>query len=107
MRLINATLLALVIVNLGACAWVELTPQGEKVRVLDLSDVAKCQYLGTTTASVTEKVAGIRRHDAAINEELIIVARNAAVNLDGDTVVADGAEAEGKRKFRVYRCVPR
>jgi hypothetical protein len=91
----------------GGCSAAQLTPEGEKVRVLDSDEVTKCQYVGRTTATVTEKVAGVRRHNEQIWQELVIVARNAAINLDGDTVVAESEEAEGKQKFKIYRCVPR
>ena len=100
-------LLALpVLATLTACNWVELNDTGKKVRVLEASEVTKCEHKGQTTATVTEKVAGMRRHDAAIFEDLVIVARNAANNLGGDTIVPVGEEAGGKLTFKVYRCVP-
>jgi hypothetical protein len=107
MRLLQFLAVCLVSLAAVSCGWVELTAEGEKVRVLTASEVAKCQRLGKTTASVTEKVAGVRRHDEQILSELTIIARNAAINLDGDTVVAVGEEKDGKQVFDVYRCVPR
>jgi hypothetical protein len=92
---------------LGACSWVELNPAGEKVRVLSDEEVSKCEYKGKSTVSVTDKVVGVRRHDEAIQQELLTLARNGAQNLDGDTVVPIGEESEGKRSFKVYRCIPR
>ena len=35
-----------------------------------------------------------------------MLARNSAINLGGDTVVADGEIKDGMQTFKVYRCVP-
>ncbi len=96
----------LFILSLPACSWVKLTPEGEKVRVLSADEVAKCSFVGKTTSSTTDKVAGVKRHDNAINDELTVLARNAAMRLNGDTVVAEGVPSEGSQTFLVYRCVP-
>ena len=91
---------------LSACTFVNLTPQGEKVRVLSADEVAHCHYVGKTTSTTTDKVAGVRRHPNAINYELQSLARNAAQKLGGDSVVADAPEVDGKQVFSVYRCIP-
>ena len=106
MRLLAAIPVCVVLLLTSACTWVELTAEGEKVRILALDEVGKCRMLGKTTASITDKIAGVRRHDEKIQQELSVVARNAAVNLDGDTIVPLGEETEGKQVFEVYRCVP-
>ncbi|MGE0372722.1 MAG: DUF4156 domain-containing protein [Gammaproteobacteria bacterium] len=93
-------------VLLQACAWVELTPAGEKTRVLSAAEVAHCKRLGTTTASVKAEVAGIERAPERVQEELESLARNsAAADLKGDTVVPIGKPKDGKQVFEVYRCV--
>lgn len=90
---------------LSGCTFVDLTAQGEKVRVLQANEVTHCQYVGKTTAETTAKVAGVRRHPNAINFELQALARNGAQNLGGDTVVADAPENNGRQVFSVYRCI--
>ena len=107
MQLKKSWLILAILPALSACSWVELSETGKKVRVLEADEVTKCQHMGQTTATVTDKVGGIRRHDKAIQEDLVIVARNAAINLDGDTIVPVGKETDGKQTFKVYRCVPR
>jgi hypothetical protein len=106
-NVLKALAVSIVILMTASCSWVELTAEGEKVRVLTSAEVTKCKLLGKTTAIVTDTVGGVRRHDAQILSELAIVARNAAINLDGDTVVPVGEENAGKQLFEVYRCVPR
>ena len=102
----NILLLPLFILLLSACTWVELSPEGEKARVLDASEVTNCTYVGRTTSTTTEKVVGVKRHDEAIKQELTSLARNAASRMGGDTVVADGEITDGRQVFLVYRCIP-
>jgi hypothetical protein len=92
---------------LSACTWVEPTVQGEKVRVLSAAEVTKCRKVGQTTVSLLAKLAGIERNAQKVQEELNILARNSAVELDGDTVVPISPVEDGKQSFAVYRCVPR
>ena len=93
--------------TIAGCSWVELNEGGEKVRLLSEQEVVKCQFKGNTTVSVTDKLVGVRRHDEAIQQELVVLARNSAANMQGDTIVPLGDEADGRRRFAVYRCVPR
>lgn len=93
-------------VLLQACAWVELTPDGRKTRVLSAAEVANCTKLGTTTASLKADIAGFERDPEKVREELEVLARNsAAADLKGDTVVPVGAPKDGKQVFEVYRCI--
>ena len=90
-----------------ACAWVELTPEGGKTRVLSAAEVTSCKRLGTTTATTRAAVAGVERAPERVQEELEDLARNsAASDLKGDTVVPVGKPKDGRQVFEVYRCVP-
>lgn len=93
-----------VVIILSACTWVDLSKQGEKVKLATAADVTQCKLLGSTNATTQAVVAGVRRHQNAIDYELSTLARNAAVNLEGDTVVAQDREVDGKQTFNVYRC---
>lgn len=93
------------VVLISACTWVDLSQQGEKVRVLEHSEVSSCKLLGQTNANTTARVAGVRRHDKAINYELTALARNAAAKMGGDSIVAESPEVEGQQTFLVYRCI--
>ncbi len=90
---------------LTGCAWVKLTPEGEKVRVLSAQEVASCKKKGETTVSLRDKVAGIGRNKDKVKAELEMLARNAAPDLDGDTVVPASEIVDGKQTFDVYRCI--
>lgn len=101
-KIIAFSLIALL---LQACAWVKLTPEGEKTRVLAADEVTGCKKLGKTTASVKGDVGGIDRLPEIVQGELDILARNSAVDLGGDTVVPVGEPKDGRQVFEVYRCI--
>ncbi|MBC8210880.1 MAG: DUF4156 domain-containing protein [Gammaproteobacteria bacterium] len=106
MNLLKSVTLCSIVLMLSACAVVSLTVEGEKTRVLSAEEVTKCTYKGKTTSTTTDKLVGAKRHDKAVTEELLMLARNSAVNLGGDTVVADSEIKDGQQTFKVYRCVP-
>ena len=92
-------------VSLGGCAWVELKPQGEPVRILTAAQVGKCKALGQVTASTAATIGFIARDKSSVQEEVNRLARNHAGGMGGDTVVAKGALADGEQTFGVYRCI--
>ncbi len=106
MKIQNSLGVLLLAMIVSACTWVQLTAEGEKVRVLSDAEVTQCTLVGQTTANTTEKLAGVKRHDNALEFELTSLARNSAANLGGDTIVPAGSIVDGKQTFKVYRCVP-
>lgn len=89
---------------LPSCAWVKLTPEGEQVRVLEADDVTACRELGTTTSLLKADIAGIDRKREKVRQELEMLARNAAVDMGGDSVVPVTEPQDGRQVFAVYRC---
>ncbi|MGD8783677.1 MAG: DUF4156 domain-containing protein [Thioalkalispiraceae bacterium] len=104
---VNLLLILFSLVLLSGCSWIELTAQGDKVRVLARNEVAGCKYVGKTTATVTDKVIGLKRKEHIVRENLETLARNAAANMGGDTIVAETQIEQGKQTFNVYQCVRR
>jgi hypothetical protein len=90
---------------LSACSSLNLTPEGEKVRILEPSEVGSCRELGKTNTSVTDTVVGVERPDETIAKELRIIARNGAARMGGDTIVPLTVMEEGQQTFVVYKCV--
>lgn len=98
-------LTAMLVIFLNACAWVELNEAGKKVRVLEANEVSSCRHLGSTTANVKDSVAGMKRKENIVGENLETLARNAAVEMGGDTIVVKSPIKDGSRQFNVYKCV--
>ena len=91
---------------LSSCATgLKLTEKGEKVRLLDPSEVASCRKLGNSNTSVTWQIAGIARPVETISRELQIIARNSASRMGGDTIVPLTVIDKGVQTFVVYKCV--
>ena len=90
---------------LSACTWVKLTPEGEKARVLSQTEVNSCKKLGKTMVSVKATIAGFEREEEKVKKELETLARNHAMDLNGDTVVPLTEIKNGQQTFTVYRCI--
>ena len=88
-----------------ACTWAPLSQLGEKVRLLEPHEVATCTRKGKTTVSVKHQIAGINRNIKTVSKELSRLARNAAPDLNGDTVVVATPIKNGHQTFDVYKCV--
>ena len=86
------------------CNWVPLTSEGENVRVLQESAVAHCKHVGKVTSKTSDRVLIFARSDQKVHSELESLARNEAVDLNGDAIVPIGAETDGRQSFEVYRC---
>jgi hypothetical protein len=99
-------MLAIVLPAAG-CTWVPLTAEGQSVRILDATDVAGCQKLGTTTSKTAAQVLIFARTDRKVHEELESLARNEATEMGGDALVATSTPTEGRQSFDVYRCETR
>ena len=97
--------LGMLALMLGACTWVQLTPTGSKVRVLEPADVGTCKRIGTTSSKVVAVAAGLERRKDKVAAELIALASNTAASMGGDTIVPETEIQDGRQTFVVYKCV--
>ena len=86
------------------CSWVKPTESGARVRLATAGEVEACANVGTTHVSVMDKLGLVTRNQAKVAGELATLARNSAVELDGDTVVAITQVVDGAQTFAVYQC---
>lgn len=96
--------MVIMLLALQGCAWVELNPAGEQVKVVETEHVEGCKLLGKTTVSVKSTIAGVGRDEEDMQQELEVLARNNAAEIQGDTIVAISGIEDGKRVYNVYRC---
>jgi hypothetical protein len=103
MKKIIAT--ATIALTLSACSWVQVTTNGQAVRLVQTkNDVSSCKELGSTTTAVMSKFFIERDHDK-VARELADLARNTAAEMNGDTIVPTSPIKDGKRTFGIYKCV--
>lgn len=103
---IKIIVIVMLISGLAAgCAWVDLKPRGEKVRVLMAEEVGSCRELGRVSAVTAARVGFIARSKDTVQEEVYRLARNNAGDMGGDTIVPAGPLIDGEQPFKVYRCI--
>lgn len=88
------------------CTWIQLTEGGADVMQATRSEAADCRLVGTVTSSTQDRVL-IQRGRGKVAEELIVLARNEAATLGGNTIVPVGPPVAGRQDFEVYTCHPR
>jgi hypothetical protein len=99
-KLICATAL----LALGACTWVKPSVQSHQVVLATQAQIVNCVKKGITTSKTLSKITLIPRSNDKVYSELVMLAKNEAVILGGDTVVPEGIMKEGSQTFGVYRC---
>lgn len=92
---------------LSACTWVEPTPMGSQIKLVDQHDgtLASCKKLGSVTTMVKHKIGSFNRSEEKVNTELATVAQNEAAEMGGDTISAEGPTENGRRTFSVFKCM--
>ena len=89
---------------LTGCAWVRLTSEGQGVRVAESSQVGACQRIGRATAQTRSRVTVVDRSNEKVQQEILILARNEAGRMGGNTIVPDSVITDGAQNFIVYNC---
>lgn len=101
-KYLSLSLLTLLL--LAGCAWVNLSPEGEQVKAKTPPEVTGCREIGQTTVSLLAKVGLFNRNRKKVANELLVLGRNSAAEMGGDTVVAVSEIENGEQTFAVYNC---
>jgi len=96
--------LSMVMACLPACTWVEPTKESSGVTLVKSFNVNACKKLGSTNATVTQKLGPVTRDDDVVMEELITLAKNRAAKMGGDSIVAQEPAVDGSMSFDIYKC---
>jgi hypothetical protein len=78
----------------------------DQVVLAEAAQVAKCQSKGKVNVSVLSGIGFIPRSSEAVEDNLLQMARNGAVDNGADTVVKGNSLEYGKRTFDLYKCKP-
>jgi Domain of unknown function (DUF4156) len=87
-----------------ASSFIEVRSGSENVSVLEAQKVTSCELKGKVTSSVLSKVGFISRSVESVEENLLQMAKNGAVEDGGDTLVKGESTEFGKRNFSIYKC---
>jgi hypothetical protein len=85
-------------------AFIDKRVGAELVNVADASKVANCQSKGKVTINVVSKVGFVNRSVEAVDENLLQMARNGAIDAGGDTIVKGERADVGTQTFAIYKC---
>jgi hypothetical protein len=89
---------------LSGCNWVQLTAEGQGVRLATASEVSNCSRVGRTNARTLSRVVVVERGGEQLQSELLTLARNEAGSMGGNVVVPESLIDKGQQSFGVYRC---
>lgn len=74
------------------------------VKLVESSDVSSCEDKGVVTVSVLTKVGFFSRSVEAVEDNLVKLARNSALDVGGNAIVKGEMPEFGKRSFSVFHC---
>lgn len=97
-------IITLCIILLPACSGVKPTIESNEVTLVKPFNVKTCKKLGSTVATVTHKVGIITLNDDVVTEKLVVLAKNRAAKMGGDSVVAQPPVIDGSMSFDIYKC---
>ncbi len=91
---------------LGGCSSVIIGERigAEQVVLAKEGEVTSCKALGRSTLSVLATIGIIPRNPEAIEDNLLQMARNEAIDKNADTVVKGASPENGKRSFEFFKC---
>lgn len=105
--MIQKTLLSLTIasvVALSGCTFNAANEGSKTVLLVKEYNVKDCIKLGTSTAKVKDTVAGVNLPEGQLQKELLVIAKNDAVALGGDSIVEMSPVKGGFQVFGIYKC---
>jgi len=97
-------LISITLFTAGCSSWVQVTNEGEGVRLGTNQEVRNCQRVGQARAQTLSRVLIVERGGERLQDELIRLARNEAGDLGGNVIVPESTIEEGRQSFGVYRC---
>jgi len=103
----SAVMAFVVLATASSCTWVQLSRNGDNVRVVSATEVQGCKSIGQTKVSVRDTFVGdLKRDEGKVARELMTLGRNSGADMGGDTITPASEVTNGERSFNVYRCMP-
>ncbi len=104
MKILGRCLWVLVLVNVTACAWIKPSENSAKIELVTQQDVLNCVNKGRTHAKTLSKILFFPRSKSKVAAELLVLAKNEALVMKGDVVIAETKIQGGAQTFAVYQC---
>lgn len=101
---IHSTICFSLFLNGCASSLIEKKLGSESVVVVPADKVAGCTSKGKVSVSVLANIWLIKRGTESVEENLVQLASNTAVDLGADTMVKGESKEFGERTFDLYKC---
>lgn len=101
---ISSTLISATLLSGCANSFIDVKAGSEKVAVIDTKQVSGCESKGKVTSSVLSKIWFVSRGEESVEENLLQMARNSAVEVNADTIVKGESNKFGERTYALYKC---
>jgi len=86
------------------CTWVNENKAGRSIDITVIDQVKNCKKVGSIKASVKHKVGFVPRNNDKITRELQVLAKNEAVKIGANAIVANHAPTNGKQSYQAFAC---
>ena len=87
-----------------ASSLIDVKEGSSNVNVSTANKVTNCESKGAVTTSVLSKVWFVNRSVETVEENLLQMAKNAAVESGANTLVKGESQKIGERSFSLYHC---
>ena len=91
-------------ISFTSCSWVGAKKESHFIALVKPSSVQHCRKIATTRSKSVAKVLFVNRSFDKVMSELITLAKNEALVLKGNTIVAEGPYEQGSQLFGIYDC---
>ena len=88
---------------LAGCSFVKMAPAAKQVQVLANAPTG-CEKRGEVVVSVTHKLGFYERNAIRVRDELEVLARNEAPNLQANRISPMAPPQDGEQRFAMWRC---
>jgi len=101
---VSISILATTLFTGCASSFIDVKEGADKISVKEASQVSKCDSKGRVTSSVLSKVLFVDRSQEGVEENLLQMAKNAAIDDGANTIVKGESKKFGERTFLLYNC---
>ena len=103
LKKVMATLIPLIFL-LGCAKFIDINPGSESINVINKFNADQCVLKSTVTVSVLSEVGFIDRDPESIKLDLDQLAKNAAIDNQGNTVTEINSSKNGKATYQILYC---
>ncbi|MBO1924424.1 DUF4156 domain-containing protein [Thiomicrorhabdus sp. 6S3-12] len=88
----------------SGCSWIKPIQGAEQIELVTVQEIISCQKIGAVNTSVLSNVGFIERSSEAVTENSVALAKNEAVRMGGNRIVAVQPPEDGHMRFDIYLC---